>query len=314
MRRFAMTAAACAGVLALSACSGDSTDPGASPSASGGVESITVVQSDTLAPDIEFVEGAVYDTEETKTLWEGDGDRLEDGQSLLLDIYGESLVDGTVMINTFDGTPEPFLLAREVIGDGMYEALLGAKVGGRVLVVTPPGEGVAESEPIAMVVDILPTEAHGDEAAPAAGTPLVAMQSNGEPRVTIPEDAVEPADLQVQTLVHGTGPQITATSRVLLNYSFFYFSDSPANEEAGLEEGDEWKAGDVFDTTWPVEQEPLLVDMEEVSAVPGLQQGLMDQTEGSRVVMVVPPALGYPALGTMVFVVDILDVWNPEAS
>ena len=50
-----------------------------------------------------------------------------------------------------------------------------------------------------------------------------------------------------------------------------------------------------------------------LAAVPGLQQGLLDQTQGSQVMMVVPPTLGYPAIGTMVFVVDILDVWNPEA-
>ncbi|WP_084103960.1 FKBP-type peptidyl-prolyl cis-trans isomerase [Demequina sp. NBRC 110056] len=313
MRRLAMLAAACAGALALAACTSEPDETDASVSPSAGIDAITVTQSETLAPDIEFVPGLDYSEEETRVLWEGDGDLLVDGQSLLLDIYGESLVDGTVIINTFDGTPTSFLLAPEIIGDGMYEALQGVHVGGRVLVVTPPGEGVAESEPIAMVVDVLPTGPVGEPVDTPEGMPTVTTLEDGTPEVSVPDDAVAPADLQTATLVRGSGPQITAASQVLANYSIVYFSDSPADEDAGLEAGEQWKAGDVFDSSWPAEREPLLVDMDEVSAVPGLQQGLLDQTQGSRVMMVVPPALGYPAQGTMIFVVDILDVWNPEA-
>ncbi|WP_297082666.1 FKBP-type peptidyl-prolyl cis-trans isomerase [uncultured Demequina sp.] len=311
MRR--LVAPALAAALVLAACSSDPDGTEATVSPSSGVDAITVGQSDTLAPEIEFEPGADYSMEQTRVLWEGEGDLLVDEQSLLLDIYGESLVDGTVIINTFDGSPTPFLLAPEILGDAMYEALSDVRVGARVLVVTPPGEGVAESEPIAMVVDVLPTGPVGDEVPPAAGMPTVAVSPSGQPRVTIPDDATAPADLQVATLVRGSGRQITADSQVLANYSIVYFSDSPADEEAGTEAGEEWKAGEVFDSSWPAEREPLLVDMDEVSAVQGLQQGLLDQTEGSRVMMVVPPSLGYPAIGTTVFVVDILDVWNPEA-
>ncbi|GIG54463.1 FKBP-type peptidyl-prolyl cis-trans isomerase [Demequina activiva] len=312
MRRLAVLAVASVTALALSACSNDSEAPDASASPSGGVEAITVAQSETLAPDIEFTAGLDYDVEETQVLWEGEGEPLVADQALLLDVYGESLVDGTVIINTFDGTPTPNLLSREMIGDAMYDALLGVRVGARVLVVTPPGDGVAESEPIALVVDVLPTRPVGDEVPPAEGMPTVSTLSSGEPQVTI-HDGVEPTgDLQVSTLVRGSGPQISPASHVLANYSIVYYADSPADKDAGLEAGEQWAAGDVFDSSWAAEREPLLVDMDEVSAVPGLQQGLLDQTQGSQVMMVVPPSLGYPALGTMVFVVDILDVWNPE--
>lgn len=313
MRRAALLAAATAAAVVLSACSQDADAPDPSASPSGGVEAITVVQSETLAPDIEFEPGLDYGTEETELLWDGDGDALAADDPLLLDIYGESLVDGTVIINTFDGSPTSFLLAREIVGDAMYEALIDVHVGARVLVVTPPGEGVAESEPVALVVDVLPTRPTGEQVEPAAGMPTVTTLETGEPQVAIPADAVAPGELQVATLVRGSGPQITAASQVLANYSIVYFADSPADEEAGTAAGEAWKAGDVFDSSWPAEREPLLVDMDEVSAVPGLQQGLLDQTQGSQVMMVVPPALGYPANGTMVFVVDILDVWNPEA-
>lgn len=312
MRRLAFTAAATATALMLAACSGDGEASDATASPSGGVEAITVAQSETLAPDIEFAPGASYVEEETQVLWEGEGEPLVADQALLLDIYGESLVDGTVIINTFDGSPTSTLLSREMIGEAMYEELVDVRVGARVLVVTPPGEGVAESEPIAMVVDVLPNRPTGDAVPPAEGMPTVSTLSTGEPQVTVHEGVEPSGDLQVATLVRGSGPQITPTSHVLANYTIVYYADSPADEEAGFEAGEQWTAGDVFDSSFAAEREPLLVEMDEVSAVPGLQQGLLDQTQGSQVMMVVPPALGYPALGTMVFVVDILDVWNPE--
>ncbi|WP_084040114.1 FKBP-type peptidyl-prolyl cis-trans isomerase [Demequina sp. NBRC 110053] len=313
MRGLAVLACACAGALALAACSSDGDSPGTSVTPSGGVEAITVTQSETLAPDIEFLPGVDYSNEETQVLWEGDGEPLVDGQALLLDTYGESLVDGTVIINTYDGTPDSFVLAPEIIGEAMYEALSEVNVGARVLVVTPPGEGVAESEPIAMVVDVLPIEPAGEAVDPPDGMPTVTTGADGAPVVTIPEDAAPPADLQVATLVAGQGRQITSNSQVLANYAIYYYADSPADEEAGTEAGELWHAGDVFESSWPVDTAPLLVNMDEVSAVPGLQQGLLDQTEGSRVLLVVPPVLGYPVQGTTVFVVDVLDVWNPEA-
>ena len=312
MRRLTTLAAVCACALMASACSTDGDAPDASASPSGGVDAITVVQSDTLAPDIEFTPGLDYSQEQTAVLWEGEGEPLTAEQPLLLDIYGESLVDGTVIINTFDGTPTPFLLAPEIVGEAMYDALIDVNGGARVLVVTPPGEGVAESEPVVLVVDVLPIRPEGEPVPPAEGMPSLTTLEGGEPQVAIDPDATLSGDLQVATIVRGSGPQITASSQVLANYSIIYYSDSPADDEAGLEAGADWKSGDVFDTSWDPEREPLQVDMDEVSAVPGLQQGLLDQTEGSRVMMVVPPALGYPALGTMVFVVDILDVWNAE--
>lgn len=301
-------------VLVVSACSGSEPDPSVSPSASGDISRITVVQSSSLAPDIEFELDLTYLEEQTEVLWDGDGDRLVDGQPLLLDIYAESLIDGTVMRNTFDGSPESFLMAPEIVGEAIYEALQQVNVGGRVLVVSPPGSGADEHEPVAIVVDVLSTTATGEERTPVDGMPTITVGEMGEPIVTVDPDAEPTPELRVSTLINGGGTQVRPTSRVTANYTIVYYADSPADEDAGLEQGDEWVAGEVFDTSWEAAREPLLLDMDTASAVPGLQQGLLDQTEGSRVLMVVPPTLGYPEKGSVVIVVDILDVWNPEVS
>lgn len=308
------TAALYACALLVTACSAGEPEPEVSASPYGDISQVTVVQSESLAPDIEFERNRTYIEEQTEVLWSGDGESLVDGQPLLLDIYAESLIDGSVIRNTFDGTPESFLMAPEIVGENIYYALRRVNVGGRVLVVSPPGSGSDEHEPVAIVVDVLPTTAMGEERSPVDGMPTVTEGPTGEPIITVDPEAETSPDLRVSTLINGGGTQVRPTSRVTANYTMAYYADSPADEEAGLDEGDEWVAGEVFDTSWEAARKPLLLDMDTASAVPGLQQGLLDQTEGSRVLMVVPPTLGYPERGTVVIVVDILDVWNPEVS
>lgn len=313
MRVFA-TALVCASVLVFSGCASEGSEPEVDASTSGDISKVTVIQSDTLAPDIEVEPGLTYLEEQTEVLWQGDGDFLVDGQPLLLDIYAESLVDGTVIRNTFDGSPESFLMAPEIVGERIYEALRHVRVGGRVLVVSPPGDGEEELEPIGLVVDVLPTTATGEEREPVAGMPTVRIGADGVPVVSLAEDREISPDLRVSTLINGTGRQVRPDSQLVVNYLMVYNEDSPVDEDAHLDTGEQWVAGDVFDTSWEPAREPLLLDMEAASVVPGLQEGLLDQTEGSRVLMVVPPTLGYPERGSMVIVVDILDVWNPEVS
>ncbi len=312
MRAITASAAGCALALGLAACSSTDSETEATATNSGGIAEVTVVQSETLAPDIEFEPGLDYLEEEIQVLWEGEGDPLQDGQPLLLDIYGESLVDGTVIMNTFDGLPESFMMAPEIVGDGIYEALQSVRIGGRVLVVSPPGQGSDEHEPLALVVDVLPIEAEGEEQTPVAGMPSVQFDSSRKPKVEVPAGREPKADLEVATLIYGGGTQVRSDSTMLLNYAIVHHDDSPADDQAGLEVGDEWKAGEIYDTSWEPQREPLTLKMDEVTAVPGLQQGLLDQTARSRVLMVVPPELGYPERGTTIMVVDILDVWNPE--
>lgn len=313
MRSLAV-AVLCACVLAVTACAGNEADPELSPSPAGDISQVTVGQSDSLAPSIDFEPDQTYLEEQTEVLWDGDGDRLVDGQPLLLDIYAVSLIDGTVIRNTFDGTPESFLMAPEIVGENIYEALREVSVGGRVLVVSPPGSGEDEHEPVAIVVDVLSTTASGEERPPVEGMPTITIGDEGEPIVNVDPDAETTPELRVSTLINGGGPQVRPTSQVKVNYTMAYNANSPADAEAGLEEGDEWVAGEVFDTSWEAARRPLVLDMDTASAVPGLRQGLLDQTEGSRVLMVVPPTLGYPERGSVVIVVDILDVWNPEVS
>lgn len=303
MRRLAALALAAA--LGVAGCAGAEDDPDATASPRGDISLITVGQSETNAPSLEYERGLTYVRAQTTLMWDGDGAPLQPGQPLLLDLYGESLDDGTPIENTYDGLPKSFILAPEIIGQDLYDTLVRAHVGARVLTVAPPESTDAEEPPVAMVIDVLSDRAVGDPLGQAEDMPQVTETDRGEPRLEVGDDVSLTGDLHVATLIRGDGSQVRADSRLTVNFTAFYLED-------GEDEDGPWEAGDIFETSWPVEQAPLVVDMAGPSTLPGLQQGLLDQTSRSRVLIIVPTTLGYPERGTMAFVIDILDVWNPE--
>jgi peptidylprolyl isomerase len=291
-------------VLAVTGCS--SSDP--SPSASGGegrVRDITVTTSDTRAPALEWNQGLVFNRAESAVLWEGDGAYLIDGQPLLLDIYVQSLENGRVLENTFDGLPRSFLLAPELLGDDLFLLLRKQRVGARVISVAPPVEGFEGETTIAIVIDVLSDRAIGETVAAPAELPVVVNQPTGEPDIVLRDPAMLPAEMAVSTLMRGTGDQVESGSFVLVQYKAVYTVD-------GSDDGVSWLAGDVFDSTWPAEKAPYAVRMGAGETIRALEEGLIDQSVGSQVMIIAPEAWGYPGKGTLVFVVDILDVWTPD--
>jgi len=76
-----------------------------------------------------------------------------------------------------------------------------------------------------------------------------------------------------------------------------------------------WRTGKVFDSSWSRNQ-PFTTVIGKGQVIKGWDTGLVGQTVGSRVLLVVPPAQGYGTAGasqagikgtdTLVFVVDIL--------
>ncbi len=152
---------------------------------------------------------------------------------------------------------------------------------------------------IAVVFDIksiLPaTRATGADQAPQDGFPSVTLDDNGAPTVKIPSTD-PPGELKVEVLKKGDGPAVTENATVIVQY-----------------QGVVWGSGKIFDQSWGKSgPAPLSI----ATMVKGFGQGLVSQTVGSQVVIVVPPALGYGEAGnddagisgtdTIVFVVDIL--------
>jgi peptidylprolyl isomerase len=226
-----------------------------------------------------------------RTVWPGSGEAVVDGEPVLLNMYAEDGRDGSVISSTYIDAPAWYTMSAESLGSNLYDTLRGQKVGARMLLLEED-DGV----PVILVVDVLPTHAAGTEVAVADGLPTVERGEDGAPRVTVPRKADPPADLQVQPLLRGTGPQVQVGQVVTMRFTAVRWSD-----------------GKQFDTTWSPGTRPQSATVGIGQLVDGLDQGLVEQTVGSQVLLVVPPSLGYGGTSsdladeTLVYVVDILD-------
>jgi peptidylprolyl isomerase len=138
----------------------------------------------------------------------------------------------------------------------------------------------------------------GSAVAPRAGLPVVKVDPSGTPSITLPKGN-PPVDLVAQPLIAGRGPKVTSGQQLRVQYL-----------------GVVWPGGREFDSSWRRDQ-PATITVGRAQVVSGLDRGLIGQTVGSRVLLVVPPDDGYGAAGnasfgirgtdTLVFVVDILD-------
>jgi len=303
MRRRVLAIAATAAVLVLAGCSDANPDATATQSNVADIAHIEIGASDALAPTITLPEGETFTETQSELVWDGEGAPLQPNQPLLLDIYAVALNDGRELVNTFDGLPSPFVLAPEVLGDELYDLLIDANVGSRALLVasaqsgalTPGSVSADSSTPdTVIVVDVLSERAVGTEVEPRTDLPTVTVNSDtGEPTITIDDDLEEPAMVQSETLIQGDGQQVQMGSYILANYKAVH-----------------WDGTD-FESSWPEDKAPFSTQIGTGQVVRAWDQALLDQTAGSQVLIVAPPADGYPAEGTLVFVVDILDVWTP---
>ena len=201
---------------------------------------------------------------------------------------------------------------------GLAKALKDARLGSRVVAVLPPkyaygttGEsqlGVNGTDTLVWVIDLLQQysgtqSASGPQVSTGGGTlPSVTAKAGQAPVITVPKTSA-PASLSVTTLIKGSGPKLTKGDTVVTQYV-----------------GAIWRTGSVFASSWPSTQQPtgqLFGFQLGGNVIAGFSQGLSGVPVGSRVMLVIPPSLGYgPAGGnanagiqktdTLVFVVDVL--------
>lgn len=129
---------------------------------------------------------------------------------------------------------------------------------------------------------------------------VVSTDTTAAPEITVP-DTEPPADLVVETVVDGDGDEVMAGDLLLADYT-----------------GVLWDSGEEFDSSWSRE-EPAAFGIGVEAVIPGWDSGLVGQRVGSRVLLVIPPDLGYgdegsgeeiPGGATLVFVVDIRDTFS----
>lgn len=242
----------------------------------------------------------------------GTGEKLVEGSKITVDYVVVDGRTGKQVGTSFGSKPELLPLDKRQVPAALVNGLVGASVGSRVLVAAAPKEGltagqqipgVKKQDTLLFVVDVKSLRtplkrATGAPVAPVAGLPTVALGPDGKPTITVPKPDA-PTELVAQTLITGTGPVVTAGQTVTVHYT-----------------GVIWKSGKQFDSSWK-RGAPTDFAIGTRQVIAGWDEGLVGQTVGSQVLLVVPPDKGYGAGGqpssgikgtdTLVFVVDILD-------
>nr|WP_203618672.1 FKBP-type peptidyl-prolyl cis-trans isomerase [Streptomyces bauhiniae] len=250
-----------------------------------------------------------------KTVIAGNGRTVAENDFIKANYLGQIWSSGKVFDSSYDRNPLVLQLAQGSIIDGWRYALTGKKIGSRVEIAVPPTwgygpsgneqAGIKGTDTLVFVIDLLDSfntksSAKGKEVPQTdAALPKVATNTDGSlPKVTLPKSD-PPKKLVSNYVLEGDGDEVTKKQAILCQF-----------------QGLEWQGGRTFQKTYgsgrlsqfSVEQ------MEQV--VKGLAQGVTGKKVGSRVLIVVPPDLGYgdnPPSGsgikkgaTLVFTVDIL--------
>ena len=300
-----LVVAVMAAALLLSGCSGSSGSNASISPTVGDISLITVGASDTFAPKVTWPEGLPFLEAQSTIVWQGKGAALMPGQPVLLDIYVQSLSSGAVLENTFDSLPESTILAPEMLGDDIYTILTTARVGTRVLSVAPATGGDDGDPAIVIVIDVLSDRADGETMPVEPDRPRVDSDATGEPNIVLDVNDELPVTLETSVLIRGTGIQIEPGSFIVAQFKAIYATD-------GEKDGKSWKANDTRQSTWPPAQAPFEGQIGVGKSLKAWDEGLIDQTVGSRVMLIVPEEWGYPGEGTIIYVIDILAVWNRE--
>jgi FKBP-type peptidyl-prolyl cis-trans isomerase 2 len=265
---------------------------------SGDAASAVQVSGDFGSEPTVTIDGAVS-AEETEREVVIDGGEAPEG-ALVSVAY--AFYNGTSgeLIDTFGWTegetPEYLRGGYDYISPGFAKTIGCLAPGSRVVGVIPSAEGFAEAgaqygladeDSVVFVADIIGDAEWTEDVPEVSG-------DAANPVVTLPGATPVP-DLRIAVLEEGDGAAVGPFDTVTVNY-----------------QGTAWETGEIFDSSFERGQ-PASFQVQGV--VQGFMQALVNQKVGSRVIVTMPPSLGYGnspghelATSTLVFLIDIVDV------
>ena len=328
MRRLlAITVIPLLACLVIAGCGSSKPASSASSSSSAGASnsnansSVTVGGAFGATPTVKIPKLDANNKLTVKTVIAGTGAPVTKADAMAANfvLYFWNGTSSTLKANTF--TQNPTVIGGTML-PGLETALIGQKVGSRILAVIPPAEGygtsgnsqlgITGSTTLVFVIDVIKSyadtaSASGAQQSNGGGSlPTVTAHAGSAPTITIPADN-PPAALVTKTLVKGTGPKLVKGQFVVTQYTGYI-----------------WRTKKVFDSSWSAGSPyGFIFDSSSQPQITGWTLGLAGQTVGSRVMVVIPPKDGYGSAGqsqagitgtdTLVFVIDIIDVLKPAA-
>ncbi|WP_400996939.1 FKBP-type peptidyl-prolyl cis-trans isomerase [Agromyces sp. GXQ0307] len=309
LRRGAPIALASVTALLLVGCAtgGDAPEPTSTDAAAACLEVEAGEQSDAIevsgdfggTPTATFDAPLEADELQRTIVTEGDGDPTAPGDQVSAQVTAFSGSTGEQLFSQ----PATLELEEGTLYDGFRAGADCVPLGSRVVTVAPAssiygdegneGIGVAPGETLVIVTDVqelveLPVPGEWTD-----DVPTVEFAEDGTPTVTIPD--AEPSDeLLVKVLEEGDGDVVTEDDTVTVDY-----------------QGVVWETGEVFDQSFGNTPVPFSIS----GVIPGFGAALVGQPVGTKLLVTIPPALGYGeeessnGLGgqTLVFYVEITE-------
>lgn len=266
---------------------------------------------------------------ETEVLTEGDGAALEEGQQVLVDYYVGNGFTQQAALDTYaeDQAPAVFVVGGEVpqpasaqpSSEQVARYLLdvfvseqveaGDTVGTRKLATVSSTDiigaagavlDIGNEDGLAVVIDVTGVVKDGPDGAPNRARPawVPAIRFEDGTPATLDFDGVTPPDgtLKTARLYEGEGPEVGADDLIVVDYL-----------------GSVFDGAEPFDTSYA--REPFTTVLGQGAVIQGWDDALVGVPVGSRVMLQIPPRLGYGAEGsgedipgdsTLYFVIDVL--------
>lgn len=317
MRRRTALVAALPLLLAAACGTAQKSASSASPNTGGqaAASAIKVTGEAGKKPTLTFPSGKPSLTSASMKVIEGQGTPAKDGDVLTANVtvYNWDGKENKAAGSDYDQGKSEFVTVSPQLPKALHEALVGAKPGGRVLAVVAKDNLTTEQVDQAkqqgtdfnassqvLVIDVVGAtlkSVQGTAVDPGlSGVKVDNPGGDKAPTLTTKTGKKAPKDLVVKTVIKGNGPEVKASQTVLAHYV-----------------GKIWGTDKQFDSSWERGQ-PATFALNQV--VKGWSQGLTGVPVGSRVLISIPPSLGYGKEGnkqggikgtdTLVFVVDVL--------
>lgn len=293
----------------LVACGSDDSSDGGSSSSSDSLHGITITGDLGSAPEVKWDGKLDVDKTETTVVTEGDGATIEDGDQVQVNLWiGNGFTQEQAYSSYDKGGQEETVTANDQLAPVFKDAVLGQTIGSRVAVTATGADafgdagntsiGIAPTDTVLIVVDLMeeyipPTP----KDVPSAQLPGI-VEKKGEPVSLDFKGVAEPkadGDLLRSVVKEGTGKTVTTDMTVTADYlGMVYGAKKP------------------FDESYSKDPVPFAL----TQVVQGWTYGLEGLKVGSRVLLQIPPDLGYgadtsnpsiPPDSTLYFVVDIID-------
>jgi FKBP-type peptidyl-prolyl cis-trans isomerase len=310
--------------LVIAGCGSSKPSSSASSSSSAAANSnanasVTVAGAFGTTPVVKIPKLDANNKLTVKTVIQGTGSTVTktDAMAANFVLYFWDGKSSSLKANTF--TSNPTVIGGTML-PGLETALIGQKVGSRVLAVIPPADGygtagnsqlgITATTTLVFVIDVIKSysdtaSASGTQESEGGGTlPTVTAHPGSAPTITIPASN-PPSGLVTKTLIRGGGPKVVTGQYVIAQYTGYI-----------------WRTKKVFDSSW-TSGSPFgfVIGASPEQVISGWDSGLAGQTVGSRVMLIIPPKDGYGTAGasqagitgtdTLVFVVDIIDAFKP---